>query len=102
MTICWSPVLPESIHFPHLTFTRPHSGPGSDRRLGLLLLPLSFGQHRDGFEFFLLQGCVECRQFFLRQFLEVVNHVLQFVTQRLSPCHLIIGWLAVIASDRSV
>ena len=52
--------------------------------------------------FFFFKPAVDSRQFFLRELLEVVDHVLQFMTQRLGPRHLVIRGLAVVSRYRAV
>src|SRR5271169_2653279 len=90
------------IHFPHLALCLPHSSPSGNRRFRLLLLPVCLGEHRDGVQLLLLQTSIDSWQFLLRELLEVIDHILQFMAQRLGARHLIIRGLAVVSCHGAI
>src|SRR5207302_192675 len=70
---------------------RLHPRARTRRRIRLaLLLPVSFSGYGDRFQLFLLQSGIDARQLRL-QLLEVVDHILQFMAERIGTSSLIIS-----------
>src|SRR5581483_219185 len=81
--------VPTLVHFVH-----PALNTSAMRGAALLLahlLPVSFGQHRDGLHFLLPKRGINGREFSVGKLFEFDNHVLEFATERIGAGRLVVS-----------